>query len=90
MPRRDFDDEDDDRPRKRTCRRFEGKYEPRTEPGSAPATADLHFLDRQGTITLSAFGPFGGNWKSGTQVYVGNHVGFRNVPGPISNTLTLP
>jgi hypothetical protein len=62
-----------------------------TEPGGQPATADLHFLNQQGAISLRAFGPGGGNFRSGTQVYVGNHaIGLRNIPSPISNTLTLP
>jgi hypothetical protein len=62
-----------------------------TEPGGQSATADLHFLDQQGTISLSSFGPFGGNFRSGTKVYISTHaIGIRNVPPPISNTLTLP
>jgi hypothetical protein len=62
-----------------------------TEPGGQPATADLHFLEQSGTISLSSFGPFGGTFRSGTTVYIGNHaIGFRNLPAPISNTLTLP
>jgi len=62
-----------------------------TEPGGQSATADLHFLEQQGTISLSSFGPFGGNFRSGTKVYISTHaIGFRNVPPPISNTLTLP
>jgi hypothetical protein len=61
------------------------------EPGGQSATADLHFLDQQGTISLSSFGPFGGTFRSGTTVYIANHtIGRRNVPSPISNTLTLP
>jgi len=62
-----------------------------TEPGGQPATADLHFLEQSGTISLSSFGPFGGNFRTGTTVFIGNHaIGLRNIPTPISNTLTLP
>jgi hypothetical protein len=62
-----------------------------TEPGGQQSTADLHFLEQQGTISLRSFGPFGGNFASGTRVFIANHViGIHNNPSPISNTLTLP
>jgi hypothetical protein len=60
-------------------------------PGGTSGTATIHMHDEQGTISLSQFGPFGGNFQSGTKVYLSNHaIGIGNTPPPISNTLTLP
>jgi hypothetical protein len=64
------------------------------DPKGEHATTDLHFLEQKNTIRLQEFGPFGGNFPSGTKVYIGKRqFGPRfnaPAPSPISNTLTLP